>query len=541
MKAIRRAYDTVPESADYVMYWWNHAAQLVADGMARRSGLITTNSITQTFNNRVVSNATASGNAHLAFACPDHPWVDSSDGADVRIAMTTVAPGNSSGILVKVESEGSQVCYVARRGSITSSLKLGPDLSRVRKLKANRSLACPGVQLSGKGFVLSSDEVRCLGDSTRTDLVKRYVTGRDLTQKRREQFVIDTAGLSEQDLLARYPDAYQRLFERVKPDRDQNPRAKYRREWWLHSEPRKIFRASLFGLSRCIVTSRTSRHRFFEFLDMSYLPETKVLIFSMDSAFALGILSSRVHTVFSNATGGWLGVGNDSTYNHSVCFECFPFPALDVPANFRISQAGEQLDTHRKRQLETHGTLTMTNMYNILEKLRLREPLNAKDRMIHEQGLVSVLKQIHDDLDTAVFDAYGWPHDLSDEEILERLVELNHERAEEESRGIIRWLRPDFQAPTDAASQTTINMGEEPAKPKPKKPVVKLKKHPWPKTLPERVRAVRDVLAEVGTPSGVDAVSARFNRAPKPAIGELLDTLVAVGQARQLEDGRYVP
>ncbi len=62
-------------------------------------------------------------------------------------------------------------------------------------------------------------------------------------------------------------------------------------------------------------------------------------------------------------------------------------------------------------------------MYNVLEKLRSGEALNAKDKVIHEQGLVSVLKKLHDDLDAAVFDGYGWPHDLSDEQILERRKE----------------------------------------------------------------------------------------------------------------------
>jgi hypothetical protein len=71
-------------------------------------------------------------------------------------------------------------------------------------------------------------------------------------------------------------------------------------------------------------------------------------------------------------------------------------------------------------------------MYNVLEKLRSGEALTDKERAIHEKGLVSVLKQIHEDLDREVFAAYGWPSDLSDEEILERLVALNHERAEEE-------------------------------------------------------------------------------------------------------------
>ena len=77
--------------------------------------------------------------------------------------------------------------------------------------------------------------------------------------------------------------------------------------------------------------------------------------------------------------------------------------------------------------------------------MRSCEELTDKEKQIHEKGLVSVLKQIHDELDAAVFDAYGWPHDLTDEEILERLVALNHERAEEEKRGLIRWLRPEFQ------------------------------------------------------------------------------------------------
>ncbi|MEX0728709.1 MAG: hypothetical protein WD065_20720, partial [Planctomycetaceae bacterium] len=89
------------------------------------------------------------------------------------------------------------------------------------------------------------------------------------------------------------------------------------------------------------------------------------------------------------------------------------------------------VDVHRKRQQAAHPSLTMTGMYNVLEKLRAGEPLSAKEQTIHEQGLVSVLKQVHDELDAAVFEAYGWPASLSDEEILERLVALNAERAAE--------------------------------------------------------------------------------------------------------------
>ncbi len=46
-----------------------------------------------------------------------------------------------------------------------------------------------------------------------------------------------------------------------------------------------------------------------------------------------------------------------------------------------------------------------------------------------------------------MFEAYGWPVTLSDEEILEQLVALNHQRAAEEAAGKSRWLRPEFQCP----------------------------------------------------------------------------------------------
>jgi len=52
---------------------------------------------------------------------------------------------------------------------------------------------------------------------------------------------------------------------------------------------------------------------------------------------------------------------------------------------------------------------------------------------------------LHDQIDALVAEAYGWPADLSDDEILARLVALNAERAAEEKRGLVRWLRPDYQ------------------------------------------------------------------------------------------------
>ena len=165
---------------------------------------------------------------------------------------------------------------------------------------------------------------------------------------------------------------------------------------------------------------------------------------------------------------------------------------------------------------------------------------DQKEKVIHERGLVSVLKQIHDDLDAAVFDAYGWPHDLSDDEILRRLVELNQERAEEEKRGVIRWLRPEYQNPEGlqaaAATQSTLPIEPE----EPESPAIKAGKRPWPKTLPEQAQAVRAVLAEHSSGLTPEQLARLFLRANTKLVSDLLQTLVSLGQARALEGGGYV-
>ncbi len=185
----------------------------------------------------------------------------------------------------------------------------------------------------------------------------------------------------------------------------------------------------------------------------------------------------------------------------------------------------------------------MTGMYNVLEKLRQNdreggEELTAKEKTMHEQGLVSVLRQIHDELDAAVADAYGWPVDLADEAILERLVALNHERAEEEKRGLVRWLRPEFQNP-DGVTQQGVAFADTKKKPS-KKTKAKVKKQPWPKTLSEQAAAVQTALVAIGAPADEVDVAKRFTRASKDRVAELLETLASLGSARQLAGGKFL-
>lgn len=73
--------------------------------------------------------------------------------------------------------------------------------------------------------------------------------------------------------------------------------------------------------------------------------------------------------------------------------------------------------------------------------------LSPGHRQVFDDGLVLVLRELHDRLDAAVADAYGWPAALTDAEIVVRLVALNHQRAAEEVRGVVHWLRPQYQIP----------------------------------------------------------------------------------------------
>jgi hypothetical protein len=555
----------VPDSADFVMYWWHKAAELARSGEIRRFGLITTNSIRQTFNRRVLEHhMRAKAPLSLAYAIPDHPWVDSADGADVRIAMTVGETGDGQGTLARVigegggEGEGTAVALATAQGKLHPDLTIGAAVSGALPLDSNREISSPGVKLHGSGFIVTPEQAEELGLGSVPGLeqhIRQYRNGRDLTQRPRGVMAIDLFGLEAEEVRQRFPAVYQWVRERVKPERDQNRRAAYRDNWWLFGEPRRDWRDMASGLIRYIATVETSKHRTFFFLDQEILPDNMLVNIALEDAFHLGVLSSRVDVAWTLASGGTLE--DRPRYNKTRCFETFPFPAPDEAGRQRIQDLAEELDAHRKRQQAEHPGLTLTGMYNALEKLRAGEELTPRERESYDQGLVSVLADLHDRLDEAVLAAYGW-EDLApalvgkpggttprtdkapeqaeaEEELLGRLVALNARRAEEEKQGIIRWLRPDYQNP-EGRTPTQEEMVEEQAE---KLAAVQPKKRPWPKSLPEQIQAVRGVLAEANTPLAPEVVARQFHRARKDKVAELLGTLETLGQAQETAKGEF--
>ncbi|WP_171210825.1 class I SAM-dependent DNA methyltransferase [Ruegeria sp. HKCCA5426] len=551
VEALWQAYPKVPQSADLVMFWWEKAALKARNWKrqratgTRRFGLITTNSLRQTFNRRVLEPHLSDPKKPLSlvFAIPDHPWVDSGKGdADVRISMTVAAAGNRSGQLSTVvtegkeqsEAEGRKVTFERKTGKLFANLQIGANVAGATALEANSRIAYQGVIPGGDGFYLTPEEATTkFSNEKNLGLVRRYLNGREFVHFKQPRYIIDFTGLDKEKAMSLSPALYQRVLDTVKPIRDNVTRRSRRERWWIYSEPNVTMRPMFKGLARYIATCRTAKHRVFGFLDSDILPDAKLIAIGSDDAGYLAVLSSRFHVIWAIAAGGWLGVGNDANYNHAQCFNVFPFPELSDAQRTHLRALGEELDEHRKRQQRQHPKLTLTKMYNVLEMLRAGKVINGEDREIYDQSLIAVLRDIHDRIDVAVADAYGWPVDLLDEEVLMRLVDLNKERVAEEAAGCIRWLRPEYQNPEGRISETKGSQTEMAIG-----AAQSAAKTAWPKSLPDQIAAVRAALEASGEATP-EQIARKFSRARTSTVQPLLESLAALGQAVQTDRGTY--
>jgi SAM-dependent methyltransferase len=619
--ALWAAHPQMNESADFVMYWWDRAAELLTRKGSRlkRFGLVTMNSLSQVFQRRVIDkHFSAKHPVSLVMVVPDHPWTKATrDAAAVRIAMTVAEAGTHEGRLLEVtreaglETDEPVIELRESVGTINSDLTVGVDVTKCAALQANAFVCSPGVKLHGDGFIVAPSEAEHLGLGRRPGLenhIKPYRNGRDLTGIPRGVMVIDLFGLEADEVRRRFPEVYQHVMEKVKESkddkgrpngRDVNNRESYRLNWWIFGEPRRELRPAFEGMPRYIATPVTQKHRTFEFLPRTILPDDALMIIALADAFAVGVLSARIHAVWVCHSSASLGP--TPRYIKSRCFDPFPFPDPPEALKAKIRETAEELDALRKRVLglpptrgnilsphaevlakraskggatvvsgcggegasralsssfETQASpapqdegvafgsgiqterpgLTLTQIYNVLEKLRAGEKLDPRDETIKTKGLVLIVKELHERLDALVAAAYGWPKDLTDDEILARLVALNAERAAEERRGLVRWLRPDYQ-------RVRAGVAPEPAKPEEEiveeqieAPLViaaagKAQKPAFPADDVARTAAVFDMLVGAGHPLDAAAIAARFRQGARaaPLIARILAAWARVG------------
>jgi type II restriction/modification system DNA methylase subunit YeeA len=206
--------------------------------------------------------------------------------------------------------------------------------------------------------------------------------------------------------------------------RQQAKQAAAREKWWLHWNTRVTMRGMLKGLPRYVATPRVAKHRIFVWLDKAILPDAQLVVFAREDDYFFGVLHSKIHELWARGMGTQLRDAESGfRYTSTTTFETFPFPWIpeqdsqDDPRVSAIGEAAKELNQKRERWLHPDGAdekelkkRTLTNLYN-------QRP--------------TWLQLTHEKLDRAVHAAYGWGYPLSDEEILEKLLALNLERAGE--------------------------------------------------------------------------------------------------------------
>jgi type II restriction/modification system DNA methylase subunit YeeA len=251
-----------------------------------------------------------------------------------------------------------------------------------------------------------------------SDVIKLRLGGQDVVKRSREGWIIDFVEMDLPDA-ALYQLPFEYVREHVKPLRDKNRDPRMHAKWWLHGRSRPDLRRAISGLARCIVTPEVSKYRLFIWMNTDTVPDHTLHVIARDDDYFMGMVQSKPHLIWSLKIGSTLE--DRPRYSSSRIFSTYPFPfppglePKDDPRVRAIAEAAAELVKLRDAWLNPPGASeaelkkrTLTNLYN-------QRP--------------TWLENAHRRLDEAVFAAYGWPADLSDDEILARLLALNLERA----------------------------------------------------------------------------------------------------------------
>ncbi|QYF87207.1 DNA methyltransferase [Brevundimonas sp. PAMC22021] len=542
---LKPIYPEFSQAADLVMFFWITAASY--SDSVRRIGFVSTSRIRLKQNNAVLRNA-LSNTWFVRFAVPDHDWPADKDGAKVRVAFAAVDRSRGPSALVFAPDHnavGGRTFGGAEYTThvvdyISPQLSAGHDPSQMAALLSNEGMCHAGVKPYSRELhidgAVREHLLPNLDDQAR--YAPKIMNGHDVGQSWRGLYVIDVNELTERDLRTDLPTLFGYILEKVKPRRalERNPRL--RSEFWKFEANRAAMRAGIADLEHYVVTLENSPQRYFTTLSKGILPDQKLRVFVSSDMALLAVLSSQFHELFSVEFGGRAGKANTPVYN-TDCFAKFPFPILSGTIRETLRDLGQELDATRKTVQAEHPDLTLTGLYNVLEKVRAVRPLDSKDEDVKDRGRVLILKNLHDQIDQATADAYGWPHNLTNEQILEKLVGLNTERAAEEAAGHVRWLRPDYQIPRFArgAAAKTGDLAL------PQNVVAIDNRLPlFPKDKAEQPLAIRAVLEGAGRPLDTPSVSRSFRSGGKriePRVAQAIGTLVRYGWITALPNGTY--
>ncbi|HEY9171905.1 MAG TPA: DNA methyltransferase [Verrucomicrobiae bacterium] len=493
--------DRLPATSDFCCYWFEKARDLIARDKCKRAGLLGTTGAKQVSSRVAFERIRETGK--IFFAISDRGWFDK--GVAIRICMVGFGDRETTD---KPMLDGAEVL------DIHPDLTSGLDTTGKRCLSANAMLCFMGTTKVGDFDLPAEKAIALLAARNpdglpNSDVVRPFRNGSDLVRENSDRWIVDFGVGCAKESASRYRLPFQHVIENVKEDRERNNDRWRRTHWWLLGRTLPDFRDATANLNRYIGTARVAKHRLFVWLDLVILPDSKVIAIAFDDDYRFGVLHSRVHAVWTNATQALHG-GERPTYNPTECFETFPFPFRDdlqkpalasspaetetlelnggmarmvdrrfltireEPPPYRataadhraaIAAAARELNDSRERwlnppewteprTLEFPGsvfglwarfvdpnTVDAKTGIGIVRYPRLQPRDNECAAKLKRRTLTNLYNELpawldlaHQKLDAAVAAAYGWPAELSDEQILERLLSLNLERAAEEAK-----------------------------------------------------------------------------------------------------------
>jgi type II restriction/modification system DNA methylase subunit YeeA len=417
----------VARESDLCCYWFEKARAAIETGRAKSAGLLATQGIRGGASRRVLERIKQSGD--IFYAQADRKWIQ--DGVAVRVSMVGFDDGSERRRRLNDVPDDNPIGALDRAlpvEGINANLTSRSDLTQARRLKENLGISFMGDTKVGPFDIPESMARQLLAmpnphGKPNSDVVRPWVNGLDITRRPRNMWIIDfPPGTTEQEA-ALYEAPFAYIEFNVRPMRAVAKSGDATGvPWWIHQRPRPDMRKALAPLARFCVTPGVTKHRVFVWLTARVLPDHRLSVFARDDDYFFGILHSKAHEAWSLATSSRHGVGNDPVYNNTTCFETFPFPEPTDDRRAAIAQAACELNQLRENWLNPEPVDGLPLPEKELKKRTLTNLYNDRPTW---------LANAHAKLDAAVFAAYGWPEtpdQLSDEEILARLLKLNLER-----------------------------------------------------------------------------------------------------------------
>ena len=488
---LRKLYEgRVPGGADLVTYWFEKARAQIEAGHAQTAGLVATNSIRGGSSRKVLDRVVETTPIFAAWS--DEPWVNEGAAVRVSLicfgnhecpnlinrskVVTPVKTGvqywcNTLKILDSgvhrnddfgafstfdqfIKLDGQHVSKIYADLTAYQEGETGSDLATARALVGSVGAAFRGADKIGRFDVLGELAREWLrlpcnpNGKPNKDVVRPWSNGLDIVRRPSDTWIIDFANMEEADA-SYYEAPFEYAVKYVKPTRVLNRREARARYWWRHGEVMPSMRNALKKVTRYIITPRVSKYRLFAWVPTCVLADSAVIAIARDDDTTFGILHSRFHELWSLALG--TSLEDRPRYTPTTCFETFPFPPGLTP---NIPAADYVENTHAKAIAEAAFQLNQLreNWLNPPEWVDWvispeEEKAGYPKRPVAKPGYEADLKKrtltnlynarpawldmAHKTLDKAVAAAYGWEDytpDLSDKDILHRLLALNRER-----------------------------------------------------------------------------------------------------------------